>query len=245
MGRPKISIITVVFNGELFIERTILSVINQTYENIEYIIIDGASKDSTLQIIKKYSDKIATLISEPDKGLYDAMNKGIHLATGDYIAFMNAGDMYFEYNTISMVFQNWNDEDFLYGDTMLVDEKNEFYPYHKTKPKQSEMNCNCFQNGMVICHQSMFIKRTIVPLYNLKSVIKVACDLDWVIRATKECKSFKDSNVYIAKFLMGGVSNKNKFRVVLIERPLLIVKYFGLWAVLKLFIKMILGKILE
>jgi Glycosyltransferases involved in cell wall biogenesis len=93
---PRFSIITVTYNAEKVIEKTIQSIVGQTYKNYEYIIIDGASKDSTLAIIDKYRDNVNKLISEPDKGLYDAMNKGIAAASGDYLCFLNAGDIFHE-----------------------------------------------------------------------------------------------------------------------------------------------------
>jgi len=93
---PKVSIITVVYNGEEFLEETILSVLNQSYENIEYVIIDGGSTDGTVDIIKKYEDKIDYWVSEPDKGIYNAMNKGLQVVNGDYIAILNADDYYVE-----------------------------------------------------------------------------------------------------------------------------------------------------
>ena len=99
----KISVITVAYNASRYIETTILSVINQTYSNIEYIIIDGGSTDGTVDIIKKYSNKISYWISEPDKGIYDAMNKGINKATGEWINFMNAGDTFHNPDTLSAV----------------------------------------------------------------------------------------------------------------------------------------------
>lgn len=89
---PKFSVITVTYNAEKVLEDTIQSVIAQTYHHVEYIIVDGASKDGTLSIIDRYRPRIHTVVSEPDKGLYDAMNKGIALASGDYLCFLNAGD---------------------------------------------------------------------------------------------------------------------------------------------------------
>ncbi|HDY89306.1 MAG TPA: glycosyltransferase, partial [bacterium] len=118
-----LSIITVTYNAEACLEKTIQSVINQTYKNIEYIIIDGGSSDKTLSIIKKYKKYIKYCISEPDKGIYDAMNKGIKIAKGDYINFLNAGDFYYENNVLSYLFDNLDKSvDLLYGDSYLIDQ---------------------------------------------------------------------------------------------------------------------------
>lgn len=100
---PKFSIITVTYNAEAVLEDTIQSVISQTYHHVEYIIVDGASKDGTLSIIDRYRDRITRIVSEPDKGLYDAMNKGIRLATGDYLCFLNAGDSFHEDDTLQQM----------------------------------------------------------------------------------------------------------------------------------------------
>ena len=97
---PKFSIITVTYNAEAVLDDTIQSVVSQTYKEIEYIIVDGGSKDRTMQIARRYQDKISVLISEPDKGLYDAMNKGIRQSTGDYVCFLNAGDQLHEDDTL-------------------------------------------------------------------------------------------------------------------------------------------------
>ncbi len=113
---PRVSVITVVYNGEAFLERTIQSVINQTYPAIEYIIIDGGSKDGTVAIIQKYQHNIAYWVSEPDRGLYDAMNKGLAVATGEYVLFLNAGDTFFDNHTLQNVFIHWQPNvDIFYG----------------------------------------------------------------------------------------------------------------------------------
>lgn len=118
-----ISVVTVSYNAVSTIEQTILSVINQTYPNVEYIIIDGGSTDGTVDIIKKYADKIAYWVSEPDKGIYDAMNKGVVVATGEWINFMNAGDIFTDSDVIDKLFhQNIiiNRVGIVFGDTLVV-----------------------------------------------------------------------------------------------------------------------------
>jgi len=119
---PNITIITVSYNAVKTIEDTILSVINQTYPNIEYIIIDGGSTDGTLDIIKKYQDKITYWVSEPDKGIYDAMNKGTLKATGVWLNFMNAGDTFYDHQVLEKVFKDkdWSNTDVIYGDVVYV-----------------------------------------------------------------------------------------------------------------------------
>ena len=126
---PKFSIITVTYNAGAVLEDTIQSVITQTYKNVEYIIVDGGSKDRTLQIIEQYKEHIHTVISEPDKGLYDAMNKGIKLATGDYLCFLNAGDELHEDDTLQLMVHSITEStlpDVLYGDTAIGDEEGHF-----------------------------------------------------------------------------------------------------------------------
>ena len=117
---PKFSVITVTYNAEKVLEDTIQSVIAQTYHHVEYIIVDGASKDGTLSIIDRYRPRIHTVVSEPDKGLYDAMNKGIALASGDYLCFLNAGDCFHEDDTLQQMVHTINGNelpDVLYGET--------------------------------------------------------------------------------------------------------------------------------
>ena len=122
---PTFSIITVTYNAGKVLEDTIQSVISQTYRNVEYIIVDGNSKDNTLEIIGKYPKHVSKMVSEPDKGLYDAMNKGIRMATGDYLCFLNAGDKFHEKETLQQIAETLKDKDLpdvIYGETAIVDE---------------------------------------------------------------------------------------------------------------------------
>ena len=126
---PKFSIITVTYNAEKVLEDTIQSIVTQSYKNVEYIIVDGGSTDGTLTIVNKYKEHIHTIVSEPDKGLYDAMNKGIKLATGDYLCFLNAGDGLHEDDTLLRIVHSLTGTilpDVIYGETDIVDDEGHF-----------------------------------------------------------------------------------------------------------------------
>ncbi len=203
---PKLSIITIVYNGEALIEGTILSVLCQSYANIEYIIIDGKSTDNTMKIVGKYSERIQKVISEPDKGLYDAMNKGLAIATGEYVWFMNCGDWIYDRDTVKQMFSDHNDESVIYGYCMMVDDdrkeiglRSEITP-HKL-PKQ--LNWKDMARGMVVSHQSFVPKRNICPEYIEDNI---CADIDWVIRILKKSNSVSFQNYPISAFLVGGVS---------------------------------------
>ena len=118
-----LSVITVVFNNSADIERTIKSVINQTYPHIEYIIIDGGSTDGTLNIIQKHLARVSKLVSEKDEGIYDAMNKGLKLASGDYVLFMNSGDEIYAADTVEKVFSTEEYSDIYYGETEMFNNR--------------------------------------------------------------------------------------------------------------------------
>jgi glycosyltransferase involved in cell wall biosynthesis len=226
MTKPKISIITVVFNSENLIEKTINSILSQTYRNIEYIIIDGNSKDNTLQIINKYSDNIACIISEPDKGLYDAMNKGLLKATGDYVCFLNSGDQLYSNNTIENVFGNLSEfPDIVYGETMIVDISGNELGLRRLKAPEN-LSWKSFKNGMLVCHQSIYIKRTIADYYNLN--YRISADYEWVLKSLKKTKSIHNSNEILTRFLDGGINKKN-IRKGLTERLKIMIKYYGMF----------------
>ena len=159
MIQPKISVVTVCYNAAATIEKTMLSVINQTYENIEYIIIDGGSTDGTVDIIKKYADRIAYWVSEPDKGIYDAMNKGIKVATGEWINFMNAGDEFYDKDVIKEIVQSFTVMDAVYYGDAWVSSINKKYWGKFSKLKLAMGN---------ICHQALFYPSLILKrkLYN-------------------------------------------------------------------------------
>ncbi|TYB33575.1 MAG: glycosyltransferase [Flexistipes sinusarabici] len=170
---PLISIITVVFNGEEYLEETILSVINQTYPNVEYIIIDGGSTDGTVDIIKKYEHAIDYWVSEPDKGIYDAMNKGIKLLTGEWVNFMNAGDKLLYLDHLSLV--NCKTTNTCY------------YVKETEKLKKKESLTKLYLTHNTPCHQSVFYLRKELELYDLN--YPIIADFEQMTRVCS--KSFK------------------------------------------------------
>ncbi|WP_172917224.1 glycosyltransferase family 2 protein [Capnocytophaga canis] len=198
---PLISIVTVSFNALKTIEQTILSVVNQTYPNIEYIIIDGGSTDGTVDIIKKYEDKIAYWVSEPDKGIYDAMNKGIEKASGEWINFMNSGDEFYNENVLRDVFlkENLKEVDVLYGDVVVKLPKKEVLK--KATPLQN------IEKWMVFCHQSTFVRTKLHRENFFNITYKICADYDFFLKLYRKRKKFRYLSKVISKFLHGGVSD--------------------------------------
>lgn len=203
MNKIKISIITIVYNAISTIEKTILSVINQTYTNIEYIIIDGGSTDGTIDIIKKYDNKIAYWISEPDRGIYDAMNKGIKKATGEWINFMNAGDTFYATTTIEnlIIFFKNNTGGIIYGNREVVDD-NGIY-------KNQISNLSTIKYSMGIFHQSSFIYTSLHKENLFDISYKIAADYDFFYKMINNNVKFIKTDTNICVFLDGGVSSNN------------------------------------
>lgn len=221
---PTLSVITVVYNNVKDIERTMLSVLNQTYPNIEYIVIDGKSTDGTLQIINQYKTHIAKLISEKDEGIYDAMNKGLNAATGDYVIFMNSGDEFFEPATVQEVFATTPDADIYYGETEMINDERQSLGQRRHKAPR-HFTWRGFKYGMSISHQAIYIRRSLTEPYNRK--YQLSADIDWIIRAAKKAKTIVNVNRYVAKYLVGGMS-KTKHRQSLQERFNIMRAYYGL-----------------
>jgi len=205
---PKISIITVCKNAEQFIEKTILSVVSQTFKEYEYIIVDGGSTDGTLDIIKKYEDKVDVLISEEDKGIYDAMNKGISLASGEYIIFLNAEDYFVNSGILERVSRMGFNAELIYGDT-LINHRGELI----RKPTGKKINC-FFMFIDTIPHQNVLIKRNLYQLVGLHDVnYKIAGDYEFFLRAIFDYGATSEYlNFPLAVNLLTGVSAdpKNK-----------------------------------
>jgi glycosyltransferase involved in cell wall biosynthesis len=224
MFQPKLTVITIVYNNVRDIERTVLSVLNQTYPNIEYLVIDGASADGTLKILKKYEGRISKLISERDKGIYDAMNKGLALASGDYILFMNSGDEIYASDTVEKVFATAPNADIYYGETEMYNEDWKSLGQRRHKAPES-FTWRDFKYGMSISHQAIYIRRSLTEPYDTQ--YKLSSDIDWIIKAAKRAGKIVNTGLYVAKYLVGGMSKK-KHRQSLIERFHIFSKYYGL-----------------
>ncbi len=224
MTTPKISVITVVYNGEEHIGRTIESVIGQTSEQIEYIIIDGKSTDKTLDIIAGFKG-VDLLVSEPDSGLYDAMNKGLMAATGEYVWFLNSGDQIYSNNTVEMMIAGLEGvPDIIYGGTMIIDEKQNEIGDRRLKPPD-QLTWKSFRQGMVVCHQSIIVKREVAPTYNLN--YRLSADFDWAIRSVKKAAQIHNTNLILSRFLEGGLTDHN-IKAGLKERFKIMGRFYGL-----------------
>lgn len=226
---PKFSIITVTYNAEKVLEDTIQSVISQTYHRVEYIIVDGASKDATLSIIDKYRSRIHTVISEPDKGLYDAMNKGMSLATGDYLCFLNAGDCFHEDDTLQQIVHAINGNrlpDILYGETAIVDINGHFLHMRRLSTPE-KLSWKSFKQGMLVCHQAFLAKRTLTGPYDLK--YRYSSDFDWCIRTMKKAHNSLNTHLTIIDYLEEGLTTQNH-KASLKERFHIMAKHYGLFS---------------
>jgi glycosyltransferase len=211
----KISIITVCYNSAKTIEKTIQSVLSQTYGNIEYVIIDGKSNDDTLSIVKKYEDKI-TWISEADKGLYDAINKGLKIASGDVIGLMHSDDVFASDDVLSVISETFQKDNCngTYGDLVYTkqDDIDEVVRYWKSKKFIKSL----LKKGWMPAHPTLFLKKEVYDKYvgfNLK--YKIAADYDFVTRVFSD-DEFKFSYIprIITKMRLGGASNASITHII-------------------------------
>jgi glycosyltransferase involved in cell wall biosynthesis len=226
----KISIITITFQAEAYLQRTLDSVHAQgNRDQFEYIIIDGNSQDRTLSLIKNASIKPDVLISENDRGIYDAMNKGLAKATGEYVMFMNAGDEFADPNTLKTILNHLSKTpDVLYSDANFVDLKGNFMGKRsEATPHQLPQNLSWrdFKFGMLICHQAFICKRSLAPEFSLK--YQLSSDIDWEISCLKAAHKISYMPEPICNYLMGGASVQN-LKKSWVERFRVLTVHFGL-----------------
>lgn len=224
MDRPLLSVITVVYNNVKDIERTMLSVLDQTYERIEYLVIDGKSTDGTVEVIEKYRSRLAVFITQKDAGIYDAMNKGLSKATGNYVVFMNSGDEFYKKDTVKEVFATAADADIYYGETEMINRQLQSLGQRRHKAPEN-FTWKDFKYGMSVSHQAIFIRRNITGFYDLK--YELSSDIDWILSAAKKARKMVNVHQYVAKYLVGGISKKKHVQS-LRERFAIMRKHYGL-----------------
>lgn len=255
----KFTIVTCTYNAEAVLQRTLDSVMKQTYCNIEHLIIDGVSKDKTLTMVKAYQHKNDVgesaheilVFSEPDKGLYDAMNKGIDRATGDYLIFLNAGDVFSSEDTLEFVEGCVGEGEelpgVLYGDTDIVNMDGHFLRHRRLTPPK-RLSWRSFMWGMLVCHQSFYARADIAKGIHYNLDYRFSADVDWCIRIMRESARrhlpLRNVNAVITNYLDGGMSVQNhkaslkeRFQVMRSHYGLLTTLFVHAWFVVRSVLK--------
>ena len=263
---PKITVVTVTYNAEQTLERTLQSVASQTYPRVEHLIVDGLSVDGTLSLIQEYAEDNSVcdtpheiqFIREPDSGLYDAMNKAIDNANGDYLVFLNAGDKFHSddtlervVETVSSVHGNEFDEAtwpaVLYGETDIVDDNGVFLRHRRLQTPEV-LSWRSFLSGMLVCHQSFYVRTDMAHQFHYNLRYRFSGDFDWCIRIMKDAQqqgqSLFNTRMVLTDYLSEGMTTKNH-RKSLLERFRIMCRHYGyltaigqhLWFVLRLVVK--------
>ncbi|MEZ0538194.1 glycosyltransferase family 2 protein [Fibrella arboris] len=236
-----ISIITITYNAEQFLERTINSIVAQRQAilgvDYEYLVVDGASTDGTLALVRTYKSHISRWVSEPDKGLYDAMNKGLHMAVGEYVWFMNAGDELYDENVLAKLLDQVRTQppddpvDVYYSDALFVNEdgtpvglRSQVTPHALPAGASDTLRWQDMALGMKVSHQAFIARRTVAPDY---PVTNLSADLDWEIRCLKAAKRTEQLPFVLCRYLVGGLS-KQQHRRSLTDRFKVLTWHFGL-----------------
>lgn len=207
---PLITVVTVVFNGVKDVEMTMKSVLDQTYRNIEYIVIDGGSTDGTVDVIRKYQDRISLWISEPDNGLYDAMNKAVRLSKGEWINFMNVGDTFYSPTTVEEIFNDKKyDADMIYGDHEVI------YDFGLSRMKKAGDWSNLWK-GMIFSHQSLFARSSVLRKYMFNDKRREASDFEFIYTTYINRHTHQHVDMVVSKYLAQGPSDIYRTRQVMI-----------------------------
>lgn len=270
----KFSIITCTFNASDVIERTLESVFRQSYRNVEHIIIDGCSKDDTMEKVMRQEAKVREMdggldrqktaadgkavysmvvVSEPDRGLYDAMNKGIARAKGDYLVFLNAGDKFYCEDTLLLLAEKIEEAvtkdggkipGVVYGDTDIVDDEGRFLHKRRLSPPE-HLTWQSFKDGMLVCHQSFYVRTDIAKRCSYDLTYRFSADVDWCIRVMKKADRegipLLNTHQTLTAYLDGGMSVKNH-RASLIERFKIMCRHYGLLTTVKQHVWFALGR---
>lgn len=208
-NHPCVTIISVTLNNSDALETTIKSIINQTYPNIEYIIIDGGSSDNTSSIIQKFTNKISLYVSEADKGIYDAMNKGVQLSTGEWVIFMNAGDSFNNKNVINNIFKSPRHQtDIVYGNHKIIYED-------RFEGTHSAGEIHNLWKGMIFSHQAVFIRQKLLKKHIFSLSEPIGADFKMILEAYLDGATFKKENIVISKVLNKGLSDKERIQSIL------------------------------
>lgn len=223
---PLFSVITVTYNAEKELPATLRSVREQTFDSLEHLIVDGASSDATLRIANSGAPEWQRIVSSPDKGLYDAMNKGLDMASGEYVVFLNAGDTFHSPGTLKLLADAIIDNDFpgvVYGQTDLVDSSGQrVASRHLTAP--TELTYDSFKEGMVVCHQAFVVLRRITEYFDLS--YRFSADYEWCIRVLQHSRNNCYVNAVLVDYLMEGMTTRNR-RASLMERFRIMCYYYG------------------
>ena len=253
-----ISLITATYNSAATLRDTIQSVISQTFHDIEYIIVDGGSTDTTVEIIKEYEPVFQgrmRWVSEPDNGIYDAMNKGLRMATGDYICFLNAGDFFPTPHTLDTIVEKSCLESVastqwpavIYGNTDIVDSHGHFLRHRRLTPPK-KLSWRSFRKGMLVCHQAFYARTDIARHTPYDTRYRFSADVDWCIRVMKEAKRRELQLRYVedvvANYTMEGQTTlhhkeslRERFDVMRSHYGIVVTIVMHLWFVVRQIIK--------
>ena len=241
----RFTVVTITYNAEAVLQRTLDSVFAQTYKGVEHLIIDGASKDRTLALVEAYkqkSDESETehkviIQSEPDHGIYDAMNKGLTQASGDYIVFMNAGDSFPQADTLEQVVHRCKLTEMptaelpgvLYGNTDVVDGDGHYLHPRRLQPPV-KLTWRSFRQGMLVCHQAFYARTDIAKNLQYDTRYRFSADVDWCIRVMRETERMGlplyNIGIVVANYLDEGATTKNH-KASLRERYIVMQRHYG------------------
>lgn len=221
---PLFSIITITYNAAETLPATLHSVESQSFKNYEYIVVDGASKDHTVELVKQ-SPLTVRMISEPDKGLYDAMNKGLKMAVGEYLIFLNAGDAFHTPDTLQHIADAIGNSrpGVVYGETAIVDIQRNFLMMRRLRAPE-QLSWRSFAQGMLVCHQAFIARRDLAPLYDLQ--YRYSADVDWCIRCMKQTNELLNTRHTLIDYLNEGETTRHH-RASLKERYTIMCHHYG------------------